>query len=305
MDSFSRTLRDIETIKIQGAENVAIAAIKALKTRLRTKKYSDKKRMFSDIKEAKKLLFKTRPTEPLMRNSLNFVTHDIDDYSDSSTSEIKKMILLKVDQALSHFKEAEEKIALYGSRRIEEGYVVFTHCHSSSVVNVFKSARSQGKWFRVYNTETRPLYQGRKTANDCIKLKIPVTMFVDSAARVAIKKSDIMMIGSDAMTAEGRIVNKIGSEMFAVIASKYDVPVYICMDSWKFDPKSIVGYDEEIEQRSSKEIWPKKPKGVRIENPTFERVLPDLVTGIISDLGLYPPEVFVEEVKKSSSWMFK
>ncbi|MBN2042568.1 MAG: S-methyl-5-thioribose-1-phosphate isomerase [Candidatus Aenigmarchaeota archaeon] len=305
MDSFSRTIRDIESVKIQGAENVAIAAINAFKTRIKTKRYSGRERLLSDVEKSKKLLFKTRPTEPLMRNSLDFVTHGIGNYSDSGVSEIKKMIILRADKALAHFKEAEEKIALYGSRRIEEGYVVFTHCHSSSVINIFSSARKQGKWFRVYNTETRPLYQGRKTANDCVRLKIPVTMFVDSAARVAIKKSDIMMIGSDAMTAEGRIVNKIGSEMFAVIANKYDVPVYVCMDSWKFDPKSITGYDEEIEQRSSKEIWPKKPKGVRIENPTFERVLPDLITGIISDIGLYPPEVFVEEVKKSSPWMFE
>lgn len=304
MASFSKILHDIESVKIQGAEVIAKAAVKALNSRIKKKRISKKKDFFSEVSSASRDLIKTRPTEPLMRNSLLYIKQGIDSRKYSALPEIRKEFYDSVKFVLGHFEEAEKMIAEIGSRIVEEGSVVYTHCHSSSVVNVIRKAKESGKWFRVYNTETRPLFQGRKTAKEIASMKIPVNHYVDSAARLAIKEADIVLFGADAMTSEGRIVNKIGSEMFSIMANKYDVPVYICMDSWKFNPKSILGYEEKIEGRGSKEIWSRAPKGVKIQNPAFERVLPDLITAIVSELGVYPPEIFVEEVRKAYPWMF-
>ena len=158
----------------------------------------------------------------------------------------------------------------------------------------------------VYNTETRPLFQGRKTVNDMVKAKIPVKHFVDSGARIALKECDLMFIGADAITSEGKVINKIGSEMFSIIAEKYEVPVYVFADSWKFDPTSLFGSEIPIERRSGKEVWDRAPKkGVEISNIAFERVHPDLISAIISELGVYTPEGFVTEVKKTYPWLFR
>ena len=181
---------------------------------------------------------------------------------------------------------------------------IFTHCHSSSVVGILRKAKEQGKKFEVYCTETRPMFQGRITASELAQLKIPVTMFVDSGARIALKEADLMLIGSDSISTEGKIINKIGSEMFSEIANKYDVPVYSCTDAWKFDPQSVYGYEEKIEKREAKEVWKKPPKGVKISNLAFEKVHPNLIMGIISELGIIQPEAFVVEVKRKYSWMF-
>ena len=113
-----------------------------------------------------------------------------------------------------------------------------------------------------------------------------------------------MLLGADAVTSEGKVINKIGSELFTEIADRYEVPVYVCTDSWKFDPKSVFGYEEEIEKRKPTEIWPTAPRGVKIANFAFEKVNPDLITGIISELGIYKPSIFVEEVKRAYPWMF-
>ncbi len=304
MASFSKVLHDIESVKIQGAEVIAEAAVRALHSRISKKGISEKKKFFSEVRSSSGKLLETRPTEPLMRNSLLYIRQGIESRKYSSLPEIRKEFSSSVRFVLGHFEEAEKRIAEIGSRMVEEGSVVYTHCHSSSVVNVLRKAKESGKWFRVYNTETRPLFQGRKTAREVAAMKIPVNHYVDSAARLAIKDADIVLFGADAMTSEGRIVNKIGSEMFAIMANKYDVPVYVCMDSWKFNPKSILGYEEKIEGRGSNEIWPRAPKGVKIQNPAFERVLPDLITAIVSELGVYPPEIFVEEVRKAYPWMF-
>lgn len=288
---FKKLLKDIKKVKIQGAENIAITSAKAIKQLLREGK------SYKDLLKAKKQLLKTRPTEPCMQNTLNFVFYD------SNKNNFKKVINNNVDEAIKHFKEAREKIMEFGSQKISNNNTIFTHCHSSTVISIFKKAKQQGKRFKVLCTETRPLYQGRITAKELSKLKIPVTLFVDSAARFALKKADFMLIGADAVTSEGKVINKIGSELFAEMAFLLDKPVYVATDSWKFDPKSLYGVEPIIEQRMKKEVWPKTPKNIKIINLAFEKVHPRLITAIISELGVLMPSNFVEEVKLHNPWM--
>ena len=300
--SLKKTISRIKNLKVQGAENVAIEAVKALKEVVKESKSKNISELLAGIYYAKNLLFLTRPTEPCMRNALNYVVHDVD-YSNSI--ELTKAICLKVDEVLERFDKNQKIIAQIGSKKIGNGTVVFTHCHSSTIFEILKQAKKQGKKFEVHNTETRPLYQGRITAREIAKLGIPITHFVDAAARFALKKADLMLIGADAITTEGKVINKIGSELYAEIANKYDIPVYVCTDSWKFDTETIFGYEEKIEKRKGNEIWKNPPKGVTINNFAFEKVNPNLITGIISELGIYKPHIFIQEVKANNGWMFK
>lgn len=275
MMSFNKICKDIKSLKIQGAENVAKAGIKAL-------------RIKSDSKSIKKLI-SLRPTEPALRNTIDFIKAD--------PKRLGKL-------ALQHFKESNELISSYGARLIKKNSIVFTHCHSGTVIKIFKKAKKT-KNFQVYNTETRPRFQGRTTAKDLLKLRIPVTHFVDSAGRIAIKECDALFFGADAVTSEGKVVNKIGTEMFCEIANKYDIPVYFCTNSWKFDPDTIKGFQERIEERPRDEVWPKAPRKLKIKNYAFEFIKPNLITAIISELGVYKPQAFIEEVKKNYPWILK
>ena len=51
-------------------------------------------------------------------------------------------------------------------------------------------------------------------------------------------------------------------------------------------------------------MWQNPPKGVKIMNMAFERIEPNLVTGIISELGIYKHNIFSEELKRRYYWMF-
>jgi len=273
MDKFDAICKAIKEVKIQGAENVAKAAIEALKYK-------------SDNQSIKKLI-SLRPTEPCLRNSMKFVTSGG-----------------KISEALAHFDLVDRRLNEYGSKKIEDGYRVFTHCHSSSVINILLQAKKEGKKFKVYNTETRPLMQGRVTAKELAKAGIPVVHFIDSAARIGLKKADLMLIGCDAITTD-KVFNKVGTEMFAEIAYRYDVPVYVCTDSWKFDVEGIYGEEEPIEKRPTKEVWSDPPKNVKVLNPAFEKINPHFITSIISELGEFKLSSFVSEIKKVHPWMFR
>ena len=182
---------------------------------------------------------------------------------------------------------------------IKNNSIIFTHCHSTSVVQALIHAKRKGKKFEVCNTETRPLFQGRKTAKELKKAGIKVTMFVDSAAATAIEKedskdkihADLVLFGTDAILKKG-VINKIGSGMFAEIAYRNNIPVYILADSWKYAKKI------KLEQRNSGEVW--NTKKVLIKNPAFELIKRRYITGIISELGNLSYRKFLREVRKKN-----
>jgi len=299
---FKEAVNRIKNLRVQGAEAVAKEAVKSLKDVVKESRSKNISGILADLYHAKNILFLTRPTEPCMRNALNYVMHDLN-YDDPA--ELAKAICLKVNEVLERFDKNQEIIAQIGSKKIRNGSVVFTHCHSSTIFEILKQAKKQGKKFEVHNTETRPLYQGRITAREISKLGVPVKHFIDAAARFALKKTDLMLIGADAITTEGKVINKIGSELYAEIANKFDIPVYACADSWKFDTETIFGYEEEIEKRRGDEIWKNPPKGVTIDHFAFEKVSPGLITGIISEFGIYKPHIFIQEVRINNRWMFR
>lgn len=293
---FDKALKKIKSIEIQGAENIVVFSLEILKSELNKLRDGHLLEKLNVIKEK---IIETRPTEPCTRNALNYV------FCDLHGGSIKEQLNKKIDFLLKHFEDSSRIIADIGSKKIKSGMIVFTHCHSSAVVDILLKAKKQGKKFEVYNTETRPLFQGRTTAKELANAGIKVTHFVDSAARLAIKEADLVLLGADAITTESKVINKIGSELYAEVARRFDVPLYVCTNSWKFDPKTVFGFDEEIEKRHKKEIWKNAPKNISISNYAFEIIKPSLITGIISELGIYNPFIFIDEVRKFYPYLFK
>ena len=256
-----RIYRSIRDVKIQGAVNIARAAVEAY---LAEPTINNKKKLMS-----------LRPTEPTLSNALNFV---------------EKIGAKKV---ISHFSESQEKINKFVLKLIKNGMIVYTHCHSTNVNLALIYARERGKKFEVYNTETRPLFQGRTTAKQLSKRGINVTAFIDSAMLEAIKKVDLVFLGADAILKSG-IINKIGSGMIAELAHDHRKPLYIVADSWKFSPKNV-----KIEERDFHEVWKNAPKKIKIRNPAFEKVGKKFVKGIVSEYGILSFERFVKRADKT------
>ena len=260
---FNQIAKGIKTVKIQGARNIAKRALYAYN--------------LIPTKESKKKILSLRPTEPMLENVLDMA-------GKKSHSEIIK-----------HFDSAQEKINEYAIKLIKNNDIIFTHCHSTNVINALINAKKQKKNFEIYNTETRPLFQGRKTAQELKKSGIKVTMFIDSALNVAIsgesgKKVDKIFLGADAILKKG-IINKIGSGLIARMAKENKVSIYIIADSWKYTSKKI-----SIEQRNLNEIWDRAPKNIKIKNPAFEFVPKKYIKAVISELGILSYDQFLKKV---------
>lgn len=299
---FQDTIQAIKNLQIQSAENVARTGVESLLLVMKESHSVTREALLAELYSARDQLVAARPTEPCLRNALSYVFYNIHSYTDDS--DFYQGIQQRIQEVVFYFDSSKSLIAKLGSAKIRHGSIVYTHCHSSTVVAVLIAAKKQGKKFIVHNTETRPLYQGRKTARELALAGICVVHYVDNAARFAMKNAHLCLFGSDAVTYDA-VYNKVGSGMFAELLHTRKIPLYICTNSWKFDPHVTKRHKEVVEERSTNEVWENSLDNISIENPAFEPIILPHVTAIISELGVLTPLTFLKTVKKKYSWMGK
>ena len=299
------TAEKIRKLEVQGARNVAIAAIEALQTLAEQTKAKNKNAFLTELKEAKDLLFATRETEPLMRNAITWVITKAQDSDTKKVSELGQIVASSAEQFLSNLKASRECTAKIGAKRIHNNDVIFTHCHSSTVTRLLEQAKDEGKNFKVICTETRPALQGRITAKEMANLGVETTFIVDSAARSFMGDVDIVMVGADAITSEGDVINKIGTSTIAVIANEARKPFYVVTELLKFDSETLFGNHEKIEQRNPKEVWKEAPKELLVKNPAFDVTPNKYIHGFICEEGVIAPQSIVEVVHGRYPWVLK
>jgi len=305
LESIQETAEKIRKLEIQGARNVAINAIKAVEALAKQTKAKNKTEFLKELSKAKKTLFVTRETEPLMRNAIRWIMNQVDKNNSKKVKDIARTVSSSANQFLNNLERSREEIATIGANRIRNGSVIFMHCHSSTVTYMLQKAKQQGKIFEVICTETRPIFQGRKTAKEMLDLDLKTTMIVDSAARHFMNQADIVLVGSDAITSEGNVINKIGTSLIALAAHEARTPFYVVSELLKFDPATIHGDCEKIEERDSSEIWKDPPKKLIIRNPAFDVTRRDYIHGIICEEGIISPHSTMEVVRRKYPWVFE
>ncbi|VVB75241.1 Ribose 1,5-bisphosphate isomerase [Candidatus Tiddalikarchaeum anstoanum] len=257
----------IKKLQIQGSTAIAKSGVLAFGEYV-----GSGTNMRKDAVYAKTKIMSARPTEPMLKNAIDYVIRKSKtgkDYINYSNEFIK-------------IKEKSEKIiAEKGAALIKNGMNIFTHCHSSSVIRIFKKAKEQGKKFNVVCFETRPLYQGRITAKELLDVGIHVTFTIDSAMVEAFEvyPPDLVLVGCDAIT-KTFFVNKIGTDTLANMCKKNNVPMYAAGETFKYRDSVI------IENRSVEEVWPNAPKKLEIWNPAFDTTSNKLIKGYITERGI-------------------
>ena len=304
-DPIQATAKKIKRLEIQGARNVAIAAIKAIEDLANQTEAPSKKDFSRELTKAKDTLFASRATEPLMRNALRLIINRVEKNEERNVKKLADIVSQASQQFLTDLENSTRKIAEIGARRIRNDYVILTHCHSSTVTNLLKKAKHEGRNFEIICTETRPIFQGQTTAKEMLELGIKTTFITDSAARFFMNQVDLVLVGADAITSEGNIINKIGTSMVALAAHEARTPFYVVSELLKFDPATMYGDYEKIEERSPSEIWKNAPKDIIIRNPAFDVTRRDFIHGIICEEGIISPHSITEVMHRKYVWVFE
>lgn len=192
----------------------------------------------------------------------------------------------------------------HGAALLPPGATVYTHCNAGTLatggwgtaLGVIRSGKELGTVGDVFAGETRPYLQGaRLTAWELAQDDIPVTLVTDSTAAslLAAGRIDAIVVGADRVAANGDTANKVGTLGLAVLANHYGVPFYVAVPSSTLDLRCPTGADIPIEERSSDEVrghagavW---AADVPIYNPAFDVTPAALVTGWITEDGLWSP----------------
>jgi methylthioribose-1-phosphate isomerase len=248
----------------------------------------------------------SRPTAVNLAWALERMERRVAVLTEGSAPEQTTRVLL--DEALAI--EAEDRvlcraIAAAGADLIREGCGVLTHCNAGGLatadygtaLGVLFRAAEQGKRFRVFADETRPLLQGaRLTTWELQQRGIDVTLICDSMAAQVMKEGRIQLVivGADRIAANGDTANKIGTYGVAVLAKAHDIPFYVAAPSSTFDLRLPNGDTIPIEQRDPREIThgfgrQTAPDNIEVYNPAFDVTPARLITGIITEHGIVQP----------------
>jgi ribose 1,5-bisphosphate isomerase len=301
LDSTMKIIKNIKNIKIQGASNIMFAVQDVFLKELeqfegRKPKANLKTYFFALSKE----FWKTRPTEPALKNFLTFFNIELISPKENSLSKNIKNLIEFVKTRKKKNKEAIQIIAGEFADGLKQEIIVFTHCHSSIVEAAIIAAYKKGFIKYVINTETRPLYQGRTTANKLSEAGIKVKHIIDSSVFAFIKYTKlrdntpiVFLSGADVITNKGDLVNKIGTAQINLILEVFGIKHNVMTITNKLDLVDKNWNLSKVEIRDDDEIWENPPKNIEIKNFAFDITLASKINKIYCEDGIYIPASFV------------
>ncbi|MFB8278690.1 S-methyl-5-thioribose-1-phosphate isomerase [Nocardia colli] len=179
---------------------------------------------------------------------------------------------------------------------------VLTHCNTGrlatsafgTAIGALRVLSERGAIENVLVDETRPLLQGaRLTTWELAEAGIPHRLTIDSAAAwaMATEQVDCVLVGADRVTVNGDVANKIGTYALALAARHHGIPFIVVAPESTRDPNMATGRDIVVEERAAAEVIgfggvATAPDGTEVFNPAFDVTPGDLVTAVVTELGV-------------------
>lgn len=284
----------IAAMDIRGAATIADAAARALKIQAEQSSASTPGEFRRELRGAARRLLDTRPTAVSLPNALRYVLQRMEG---ESVEQLRTTTVAGATEFSKRVETAQADLGEIGANRLRDGDTVLFHCHSTDVLSCVERAREQGKELRAIVKETRPRKQGHITARRLRELDVPVTLIVDGAAGRYLDDADHVLVGADSITADGSVVNKIGTRSLAVTARERDTPIVVAAQTVKLDPETLSGQNVEIEMRAESEVIDDQTRAdigdIDVVNPAFDVTPPRYVDAIVTERGQFPPESIV------------
>jgi len=312
LDDYRDVAKAIKNMNIRGAPAIGVAA--AMGLALATLEFKDlpKEKFLEKMEEAANVIRSTRPTASNLFWAVDRIWKIISTCPDNPLM-ISELVVEESKIMAQEDVNVNKSIGKHGAELLKDGDTVLTHCNAGSLATVqygtalapVRAAIENGKKIQVIADETRPRLQGaRLTAFELQYDKIPVKVISDTSSGLLMKLGmiDKVIVGTDRVTSDA-VFNKIGTYLVALAARDNGIPFYVAA------PTSTLSLEESsddvvIEQRDSKEVSHVLgkvqivPDGVECLNYAFDITPFNLVTGIITEDGVFSPEELLKKYKK-------
>lgn len=305
----------ITLLKVRGAPAIGVAAAFGLAMCMNRYKARNLEAFEKEFLRVKKYLYISRPTAVNLMWALDrmercyYATVSKLEPGDKNAIPLLRTALTAEARAI---KQEDVKMCLAisenGAKLINKPSMgILTHCNAGhlavsrygTALGPIYLAQQQGLAPRVFADETRPLLQGaRLTAYELKKGGVDVTLICDNMASIVMSqgKVEMVMLGCDRIAANGDVANKIGTSALAILAKHYGIPFYSVGPTSTIDFNCPTGKEIVIEERPSYEVTslyfdkPVAPEGIKVYNPAFDVTPAGLITGIVTEKGIFKPE---------------
>jgi methylthioribose-1-phosphate isomerase len=296
----------IRTLKVRGAPAIGVTAAMGVALGAQAIDAADHASLAAAVYKICDELAATRPTAVNLFWAIERMRRKLESLQAQPVSAIKQALVKESQAILEEDIDLCKTMGSHGAKLISDGETILTHCNAGSLatagygtaLGVIRSAWDQGKRINVIADETRPVLQGsRLTAWELMQDHIPVTLITDNMAGSLMRQGKIHLciVGADRIAANGDVANKIGTYSVAVLAKAHNIPFYVAAPYSTIDLKTKSGADIPIEQRNPSEVTtihgshPVAPKDVAVYNPAFDVTPAELITGIITERGVFKP----------------
>ncbi len=258
-----------------------------------------------DLAEADRVLRASRPTAVNLFWALDRMKRIWAGF-EGSPEALARRLVEEAERIAEEDVEANKRIGRHALPFIPDEAKILHHCNTGSLATVdygtalgiIRIAHEAGKKVHVFLDETRPRLQGaRLSAFEMNELGIPHTVIADGASGHVMKTFgiDLVVVGADRIAKNGDTANKIGTYNLAIAARYHGVPFYVAAPTSTIDLGAPTGDAIPIEERAPEEVThcgPVRvvPEGSPVYNPAFDVTPAELITAIITEVGIaYPP----------------
>ncbi len=288
-------VRGAPAIGIAGAHGVCLAAIES----------KGKENFIEEVKRISDYINSSRPTAVNLAWAINEQLKVVEKNKEKTQDEIIKLLVENAIKLEDEDIEINKKIGDFGATIIPKGATIQTHCNAGALatvgygtaLGVVRSAHRNDPTIKVFADETRPRQQGaRLTTYELTEDGIDTTLITDGMGAYFMKKGmiDVVVVGADRIALNGDSANKIGTYMVAIAAKYHNIPFYIAAPKSTIDPTIKSGDEIVIELRNKEEVTMINDKPictpkVNVINPGFDVTPAELITGIITEYGIFKP----------------
>ncbi len=221
---------------------------------------------------------------------------------------VDEAIFIRTIESLNRRYSTIEVVAEHLVTMFPDKGTIMTQCFGETIVGMMlRVARRRDKDIKLFVPETRPYFQGaRLTASVACDMGFDTTVITDNMPAFVMKRNkiDLFTSAADVICMDGHVVNKIGTYQIAISAKYHGVPYFVTGIPDKahqtIDSVTIEERDPQLvlEARGVKNTL----EGVKGYYPSFDITPPHLVSGVVTDKGIFVPydlhKYFDTEVKE-------
>ncbi len=192
-------------------------------------------------------------------------------------------------EAIERLESAPDGMAA-SARGVIPRDTLITLTYSSAVIDVLNRLRPR----HVIVSESRPLYEGQRTARALAGQEISLTLITEAQMALFVREAEAVVVGADSVQADGSLVNKVGTHLLALAARAEKVPFYVLAETLKVAAPS---QPQRFTVEEGKRYEVTRMRWLEVRNVYFEVTPARLVTAYVTEEGVRKPS----EMRRYSS----